>query len=36
MGLERGPAAQVKKTEFTAVGIRHAVHVAPPIRKSSH
>jgi hypothetical protein len=32
--LDRKVAAPVYKTENTAVGIRHAVHVAPYIRKS--
>jgi hypothetical protein len=32
--LDRKVAATVKKTENTAVGIRHAVHVAHSIRKS--
>jgi hypothetical protein len=32
--LERKVAAPVEKTENTAVGIRHADHVAPSIRKS--
>jgi hypothetical protein len=32
--LDRKVAASVKKTENTAVGIRHADHVAPFIRKS--
>jgi hypothetical protein len=32
--LDRKVAATVYKTENTAVGIRHAHHVAPPIRKS--
>jgi hypothetical protein len=32
--LERKVAAPVKKTENTAVGIRHADHVAPSIRKN--
>jgi hypothetical protein len=32
--LDRKVAAPVKKTENTAVGIRHADHVAPSIRKS--
>jgi hypothetical protein len=31
--LDRKVAAPVKKTENTAVGIRHADHVAPSIRK---
>jgi hypothetical protein len=31
--LDRKVAAPVYKTENTAVGIRHAVHVAPSIRK---
>jgi hypothetical protein len=45
--MERGPlslmskvlvvvAAPVQETENTAVGIRHADHVAPSIRKSWH
>jgi hypothetical protein len=34
--LERKVAAPVKKTENTAVGIRHADHVAPSVRKSWH
>jgi hypothetical protein len=33
--LDRKVAAPVKKTENTAVGICHADHVAPSIRKSS-
>jgi hypothetical protein len=32
--LHRKVAAPVKKTENTALGIRHADHVAPSIRKS--
>jgi hypothetical protein len=32
--LDRKVASPVKKTENTAVGIRHADHVAPSIRKS--
>jgi hypothetical protein len=32
--LDRKVAASVYKTENTAVGIRHADHVAPSIRKS--
>jgi hypothetical protein len=32
--LDRKVAAPVQKTENTAVGIRHADHVAPFIRKS--
>jgi hypothetical protein len=32
--LDRKVAALVYKTENTAVGIRHADHVAPSIRKS--
>jgi hypothetical protein len=32
--LDRKVVAPVKKTENTAVGIRHADHVAPSIRKS--
>jgi hypothetical protein len=32
--LNRKVAASVYKTENTAVGIRHADHVAPSIRKS--
>jgi hypothetical protein len=32
--LDRKVAAPVQKTEITAVGIRHADHVAPSIRKS--
>jgi hypothetical protein len=32
--LDRKVAAPVYKTENTAVGIRHAGHVAPSIRKS--
>jgi hypothetical protein len=32
--LERKVAAPVYKTENTAVGIRHADHVAPSVRKS--
>jgi hypothetical protein len=32
--LDRKVAAPVEKTESTAVGIRHADHVAPFIRKS--
>jgi hypothetical protein len=32
--LDRKVAAPVYKTENTAVGIHHADHVAPPIRKS--
>jgi hypothetical protein len=31
--LDRKVAAPVEKTENTAVGIRHADHVAPSIRK---
>jgi hypothetical protein len=31
--LDRNVAAPVKKTENTAVGIRHSDHVAPSIRK---
>jgi hypothetical protein len=37
MGLERGPLSLVsttEETENTAVGIRHADHVTPCIRKS--
>jgi hypothetical protein len=34
--LDRKVAAPVKKTEITAVGIRHADHVAPSIGKNSH
>jgi hypothetical protein len=34
--LDRKVAAPVYKTENTAVGIRHADHVAPSIRKSWH
>jgi hypothetical protein len=34
--LKEKVAAPVKKTEITAVGIRHADHVAPSIRKSWH
>jgi hypothetical protein len=34
--LERKVAAPVYKTDNTAVGIRHADHVAPSIRKSWH
>jgi hypothetical protein len=34
--LDRKVAAPVEKTENTAVGIRHADHVAPSIRKSWH
>jgi hypothetical protein len=34
--LKEKVAAPVKKTEITAVGIRHANHVAPSIRKSRH
>jgi hypothetical protein len=33
--LDRKVAAPVRKTENTAVGIRHADHVAPSIRKKS-
>jgi hypothetical protein len=33
--FDRKVAAPVYKTENTAVGIRHADHVAPSIRKSS-
>jgi hypothetical protein len=32
--LDRKVAAPVQKTENTAVGVRHADHVAPSIRKS--
>jgi hypothetical protein len=32
--LDRKVAAPVQKTENTAVGIRHADHVVPSIRKS--
>jgi hypothetical protein len=32
--LDRKVAAPVQKSENTAVGIRHADHVAPSIRKS--
>jgi hypothetical protein len=32
--LDRKVAAPVQKTENTAVGIRHADHIAPSIRKS--
>jgi hypothetical protein len=32
--LDRKVAAPVYKTENTAIGIHHANHVAPPIRKS--
>jgi hypothetical protein len=32
--FDRKVAAPVKKTDNTAVGIRHADHVAPSIRKS--
>jgi hypothetical protein len=32
--LDRKVAAPVYKTENTAVGIRHADHVAPSIRRS--
>jgi hypothetical protein len=32
--LDRKVAALVQKTENTAIGIRHADHVAPSIRKS--
>jgi hypothetical protein len=32
--LDRKVTAPVQKTENTAVGIRHADHVAPSIRKS--
>jgi hypothetical protein len=32
--LDRKVAAPVQKTDNTAVGIRHADHVAPSIRKS--
>jgi hypothetical protein len=31
--LDRKEAGPVKKTENTAIGIRHAEHVAPSIRK---
>jgi hypothetical protein len=34
--LERKVAVTVQKTKNTAVGIRHADHVAPSIRKSWH
>jgi hypothetical protein len=34
--LDRKVTAPVYKTENTAVGIRHADHVAPSIRKSWH
>jgi hypothetical protein len=34
VSLDRKVAASVYKTENTAVGIRHANHVAPTIRKS--
>jgi hypothetical protein len=34
--LDRKVAAPVYKTENTAVGISHADHVAPSIRKSWH
>jgi hypothetical protein len=34
--LDGKVAAPVLKTEITAVGIRHADHVAPYIRKSWH
>jgi hypothetical protein len=34
--LERKVAAPVLKTENTAVGIRHADHLAPSIRKLWH
>jgi hypothetical protein len=34
--LKEKVAAQVYKTENTAVGIRHSDHVAPSIRKSWH
>jgi hypothetical protein len=34
--LDRKVAAPVYKTEIMAVGIRHADHVAPSIRKSWH
>jgi hypothetical protein len=34
VGLERGPLSLASTTENTAVGIRHAGHVAPSIRKS--
>jgi hypothetical protein len=34
--LDRKVAALVYKTENTAVGIRHADHVAPSVRKSWH
>jgi hypothetical protein len=32
--IDRKVAATIQKTENTAVGIRHADHVAPSIRKS--
>jgi hypothetical protein len=32
--VDRKVAAPVQKTENTAVGLRHADHLAPPIRKS--
>jgi hypothetical protein len=34
--LDRKVAAPVYKTENTTVGIRHADHMAPSIRKSWH
>jgi hypothetical protein len=34
--LDRKVAAPVQQTENTAVGIRHADHVAPSVRKSWH
>jgi hypothetical protein len=34
--LERKVAAPVQRAENTAVGIRHANHVAPSVRKSRH
>jgi hypothetical protein len=34
--IDRKVAAPVQKTDNTAVGIRHADHVAPSIRKSWH
>jgi hypothetical protein len=34
--LEKKVAALVKKTEITAIGVRHTDHVAPSICKSWH
>jgi hypothetical protein len=34
MGLERGPLSLVSKSSGSGLGIRHADHVAPSIRKS--